>query len=33
MALTAEAQGPELKVLLPLMGRERAYKRLMGITA
>ena len=33
MALTAEAQGPELKVLLPLMGRERAYNRLKGITA
>jgi len=33
MALTAEAQGPELKVLLPLIGRERAYNRLMGSEA
>ena len=33
MALTASAQGPELKMLLPLIGRERAYNRLMGIEA
>ena len=33
MALTAEAEGPELKMLLPLIGREKAYSRLMGIEA
>lgn len=32
-ALTAEENGPELKILLPLMGREKAYKRLKGIEA
>lgn len=30
MALTAEANGPELKTLLPLIGYEKAYKRLRG---
>lgn len=30
MALTAQADGPELKTLLPLIGREKAYKRLKG---
>ena len=29
-ALTALDDGPELKVLLPLIGRERAQKRLLG---
>lgn len=29
-ALTALENGPELKVLLPFIGRERAYKRLKG---
>lgn len=32
-ALTAADHGPELKVLLPLIGRERALKRLRGETA
>lgn len=30
MALTAMENGPELKILLPLIGREKAYKRLQG---
>lgn len=30
MALTAQADGPELKTLLPLIGREKTYKRLKG---
>ena len=30
MALTAEANGPELKTLLPLIGYDKAYKRLKG---
>lgn len=29
-ALTAQENGPELKILLPFIGRERAYKRLKG---
>lgn len=29
-ALTAQDNGPELKILLPLIGREKAYKRLVG---
>lgn len=29
-ALTAQDNGPELKILLPFIGRERAYKRLNG---
>lgn len=33
MALTAQENGPELKFLLPLIGRERAFKRLKGIKA
>lgn len=33
MALTAEANGPELKTLLPLIGYNKAYKRLRGETA
>lgn len=33
LALTAQPNGPELKILLPLIGREKAYKRLKGITA
>ncbi len=33
MALTAAPQGPELKTLLPLIGREKAYARLMGKAA
>lgn len=33
LALTAQENGPELKILLPLMGREKAYARLMGIEA
>lgn len=33
MALTAAAEGPELKTLLPLIGREKVYKRLQGIKA
>jgi glutamyl-tRNA synthetase len=32
-ALTASDHGPELKLLLPLIGRERALKRLRGETA
>lgn len=32
-ALTAQENGPELKILLPLMGREKAYNRLKGIAA
>ena len=32
-ALTASDHGPELKLLLPLIGRERALKRLQGETA
>jgi len=30
LALTGEASGPELKVLLPLIGRQKALKRLNG---
>lgn len=33
LALTAQPNGPELKILLPLIGREKAYKRLKGIAA
>ncbi len=33
LALTAEANGPELKVLLPLIGRQKAYNRLLGKAA
>ena len=33
LALTAREQGPELKLLLPLMGRERAVARLEGRSA
>jgi len=33
LALTAREHGPELKKLLPLIGRERAYARLKGETA
>lgn len=33
MALTAEPNGPELKTLLPLIGYEKAVKRLQGICA
>ncbi len=33
LALTAAAEGPELKALLPLMGFDKAYNRLMGIEA
>lgn len=29
-ALTAQENGPELKILLPFIGRKRAYKRLKG---
>jgi len=32
-ALTASDHGPELKLLLPLIGRERALKRLRGEVA
>lgn len=32
-ALTAQDHGPEMAALLPLIGRERAVKRLKGITA
>ena len=32
-ALTASDHGPELKLLLPLIGRDRALKRLKGETA
>ena len=31
MALTGLPHGPELKLLLPLMGRERVLKRLSGV--
>jgi len=30
MALTAEANGPEIRTLLPLIGYDKAYKRLKG---
>ena len=30
MALTGEANGPELKTLLPLIGYDKAYRRLKG---
>ena len=30
MALTAQADGPELKALLPLIGYDKAYRRLRG---
>ncbi|MCB2107932.1 MAG: glutamate--tRNA ligase [Rhodobacteraceae bacterium] len=33
MALTGLPHGPELKYVLPLIGRERALKRLNGVTA
>ena len=33
LALTASDHGPELKLLLPLIGRDRALKRLKGETA
>ena len=33
LALTGEASGPELKTLLPLIGYEKAYKRLKGSKA
>lgn len=33
LALTGRAQGPELKTLLPLIGREKAERRLKGETA
>lgn len=33
LALTAESNGPELKTLLPLIGYEKAYKRLQGLSA
>lgn len=33
LALTGRENGPELKNLLPLIGRERALKRLGGVTA
>lgn len=32
-ALTAQENGPELKILMPLMGRNKAYKRLKGEAA
>lgn len=32
LALTAEQNGPELKILLPLIGRNKTYNRLKGIT-
>ena len=32
-ALTARENGPELKILLPILGRERTLKRLKGIKA
>jgi len=32
-ALTAQEHGPELKVILPLIGKERAIKRLNGEAA
>ncbi len=33
LALTGQVSGPELKVLLPLLGREKTYKRLHGENA
>jgi glutamyl-tRNA synthetase len=33
LALTGREDGPELKALLPLIGRERAEKRLRGEAA
>jgi glutamyl-tRNA synthetase len=33
LALTAREHGPELKTLLPILGRERAEARLRGETA
>jgi glutamyl-tRNA synthetase len=33
LALTGEDSGPELKALLPLIGRERAIDRLLGKTS
>ncbi|MFZ1426386.1 MAG: hypothetical protein WAS21_06420 [Geminicoccaceae bacterium] len=33
LALTGREHGPELKHLLPLLGRERALARLRGETA
>ena len=33
LALTARGDGPELKLLLPIIGRERALARLQGETA
>ena len=33
LALTGEPHGPEMKDLLPLIGREKAARRLQGITA
>ena len=33
LALTGREQGPELKLLLPLIGRARALARLEGKTA
>lgn len=32
-ALTAQENGPELKILLPLIGRNKAYQRLKGLEA
>ena len=32
LALTGESHGPEMKDLLPLIGREKVEKRLLGIT-
>ncbi len=32
-ALTAQENGPELKILLPLIGREKAIRRLQGLEA
>jgi len=32
LALTARGDGPELKLLLPIMGRARALARLQGST-
>ena len=33
LALTGRENGPELKVLLPMIGRDRAHARLLGQTA
>ena len=33
LALTGQENGPELKVLLPLIGYEKAFKRLNAIKA